>query len=389
MSRVMVTVVLLLGLTALAGAQGARTEVTALDHFVVVARTGYSDAPAFLRFIEDAQRGSPGRDALSGRGPLAILGLVLLGGFALNLTPCVLPMIPINLAIIGAGTRARSRSSGFLLGAAYGSAMAVVYGVLGAVVILTAGRFGTLNASPWFNAALAALFVLLALAMLDLLTIDFSRFSNSRFGPQPGGGYALALTMGGLSALLAGACVAPVVIEVILFASRLYAGGTVIAMALPLGLGLGMAAPWPLVGGGLASLPRPGRWMVHIKRAFAAFILATAAYYAHQAYTIAALRTRGDSQTFTNGWTTSLEGGLAQARRERKLVLIDMWATWCRDCIAMDRTTLADPAVNARLDDFVKIKYLSERPDESPVSEVLDRLGVIGFPTYIALRPID
>jgi thiol:disulfide interchange protein len=298
-------------------------------------------------------------------------------------------MIPINLAIIGAGTQARSRSSGFLLGAAYGSAMAVVYGVLGAVVILTTGRFGTVNASPWFNAGLAALFVVLALGMLDLLTIDFSRFSSGRTGGHRAGGYALALSMGGLSALLAGACVAPVVIQVILLASRLYAEGTVIAIALPLCLGIGMAAPWPFVGGGVASLPRPGRWMVGIKRAFAAFMFATATYYAHQAYTIGALRGGGESHTLTNGWTTSLETGLAQARRERKLVLIDTWATWCRDCIAMDRTTLADPTVNARLEGFVKIKYLSERPDASPVSDVLDRLGVVGFPTYIALRPID
>jgi thiol:disulfide interchange protein len=380
---VLITLVVL-GATALAGAQAPR-EITALDHFTVVGRAGYSDTPTFLRFVEDAERGAPHRDVFSGRGPLAILGLVLLGGFALNLTPCVLPMIPINLAIIGAGTRARSRSSGFLLGASYGLAMAVVYGGLGAVVILTTGRFGTLNASPWFNAVLAALFVVLALAMFDVVTIDFSRWWKG--GIAGAGGHTLALTMGGLSALLAGACVAPVVIEVILFASRLYAGGTAIALALPLGLGIGMAAPWPLVGGGLASLPRPGRWMLHIKRAFAVVILATAAYYAHQAYIITTLPSQPETQA--TGWTTSLEAGLAQARREGKPVLIDMWATWCRDCAVMDRTTLADPAVNAALDGFVKIKYLSERPDESPVSDVLDRLAVVGFPAYVALRPID
>src|SRR5690349_3117768 len=189
MSRLLFVFLLLLGAVAVAGAQGARTEVTALDHFTVVARTGYSDTPAFLRFVHDAERGAARPDAFSGRGPVAILLLVLLGGFALNLTPCVLPMIPINLAIIGAGTQARSRSSGFLLGAAYGLAMAVVYGVLGAVVILTTGRFGTLNASPWFNAALAVLFVVLALAMLDVLTIDFSRFSSGRTGGHRAGGY--------------------------------------------------------------------------------------------------------------------------------------------------------------------------------------------------------
>src|SRR5262249_4913844 len=83
------------------------------------------------------------------RRPLAILLIVLIGGVALNLTPCVLPMIPINLAIIGAGTQAGigegfpSRARGFLLGATYGGAMAFVYGVLGLIVVLTAGTFGT------------------------------------------------------------------------------------------------------------------------------------------------------------------------------------------------------------------------------------------------------
>ena len=56
--------------------------------------------------------------------------------------------------------------------------MAVVYGVLGLIVILTAGTFGTINASPWFNAGIAVLFVVLGLAMFDVLLIDFSRFST-------------------------------------------------------------------------------------------------------------------------------------------------------------------------------------------------------------------
>ena len=56
---------------------------------------------------------------------------ILLGGLALNLTPCILPMIPINLAIIGAGAQAGSRRRGFSLGATYGLGIALVYGLLG------------------------------------------------------------------------------------------------------------------------------------------------------------------------------------------------------------------------------------------------------------------
>src|SRR5262249_52060189 len=193
-----------------------------------------------------------------------------------NLTPCVLPMIPINLAIIGAGAQASSRGRGFLLGSAYGIAMAVVYGLLGLVVILTAGTFGTINSSPWFNLGITILFVVLGLAMFDVLLIDFSKYSSNFGTGASRGSVVLAFSMGAVAALLAGACVAPVVIQVVLFSSNLYSTGTKIALALPFCLGLGMAIPWPIAGAGLASLPKPGMWMVRVNQAFGVFILATA-----------------------------------------------------------------------------------------------------------------
>src|SRR6266850_5367851 len=202
-----------------------------LADFEVLSTTGgYLGSNAFLEFVHNAERGIKEKGLFEGRGPLAILLIVFLGGLALNLTPCVLPMIPINLAIIGAGSKAGSRGKGFLLGGVYGAAMAVVYGVLGLIVILTAGTFGTINASPWFNLGIAVLFVALALAMFDVITIDFSRFS-SRIGTSSGRGtFALAFSMGAVAALLAGACVAPVVIQVVLFSSNLYSTGTKIAL---------------------------------------------------------------------------------------------------------------------------------------------------------------
>ena len=250
-----------------------------LDQFTVAASTGgYNGTEDFLQFIRNAEAGVKEPGLFEGRGPLAILFLVLLGGLALNLTPCVLPMIPINLAIIGAGAGNGSRARGFLLGGAYGGAMALVYGLLGVIVILTAGTFGTINASPWFNLAIAAIFVALALAMFDVFEIDLSRFSGS-IGADASkrGSFALAFVMGAVAALLAGACVAPVVIQVVVFSSDMYARGTVAALALPFLLGVGMAVPWPLAGAGLTALPKPGAWMVRVKQAFGVLILATAA----------------------------------------------------------------------------------------------------------------
>jgi thiol:disulfide interchange protein DsbD len=377
-----------------AAAGNAGDGVAKLDDFTVLGTSaGYLNADEFLQFIHNAENGVKERGMFEGRGPLAILLLVLIGGLALNLTPCVLPMIPINLAIIGAGAQASSRGRGFMLGLAYGGAMALVYGVLGLIVILTAGTFGTINSSPWFNLGIAILFVVLGLAMFDVLFIDFSKYSAGLGASSGRGTFALAFSMGAVAALLAGACVAPVVIQVVLFSSNLYATGTKLALALPFCLGIGMAIPWPIAGAGLAALPKPGMWMVRVKQAFGVFILATAAYYGYEAYSIfsnrwvdpAAVASSVQAQ-LKAGWHASLAEGLDTARREQKPVLIDMWATWCKNCLTMDKTTLANGDVQSALSSYVKIKFQAEDPDQQPAKAVMQQFNAVGLPTYVILR---
>ena len=366
-----------------------------LDRFAVAATTGgYLNEEQFIEFIGRAESGEAEPGWFEGRGPLAILALILIGGLALNLTPCVLPMIPINLAIIGAGARAGSRLRGFSLGSAYGLAMALVYGVLGLGVILTAGTFGTINASPWFNLGIAALFVVLSLAMFDVFAIDFSRFQSRFAGGSSGrGSLLLAFGMGGVAALLAGACVAPVVIQVIVFSSNLYGTGTTLALALPFVLGLGMAIPWPIAGAGLTLMPKPGPWMVRVKHAFGVFILGTAVYYGYLSYGLfsqrwvdPALVAESVQELVSEGWHPSLAQGLAVAEAEGRPVLVDVWATWCKNCLTMDRTTLRTAGVQAALDDYVKVKFQAEDLGVSPAREVMERFEAIGLPAYAILQ---
>jgi cytochrome c biogenesis protein CcdA/thiol-disulfide isomerase/thioredoxin len=366
-----------------------------LDDFDVLGTAnGYLGTADFLTFIHDAENGITEKGLFEGRGPLAILLIVFLGGLALNLTPCVLPMIPINLAIIGAGAKAGSRARGFLLGGAYGAAMAAVYGILGLIVILTAGTFGTINATWWFNAGIAILFIVLALAMFDVITIDFSGLSsNVTVGESSRGSFLVAFGMGAVAALLAGACVAPVVVQVVLFSSDLYAKGTAAALALPFVLGVGMAVPWPVAGAGIAAIPRPGAWMVRVKQVFGVIILATAAYYGYEAYSILSNRwvdadevTASVQEMLKEGWHP-VDEGLASAMRDGRPVLIDMWATWCKNCLTMDQTTLKDPEVNGALAGYVKIKFEAEDLDEPSAKAALQRFKSPGLPTYAILRP--
>jgi thiol:disulfide interchange protein len=134
--------------------------------------------------------------------------------------------------------------------------------------------------------------------------------------------------------------------------------------------------------------------MVRVKQVFGIVILITAAYYGYLAYTLFADRwvdadevTSSVEAMVQDGWYSSLEEGLAVAQREQKPLLVDMWATWCKNCLTMDRTTLSDPAVKAALDGYVKIKFQAEQPDETPALEVMERFGAIGLPTYVILRP--
>lgn len=349
--------------------------------------SGYLSAKEFTAFLDGVESGTApaSKNPLAGSAVWFVIASVLLGGLLLNLTPCVLPLIPINLGIIGAGAKAGSRSRGFMLGGAYGLGIALTYGTLGLVVILgVSTTFGAINSSPWFNAAIAIIFVALALAMFDVYLIDFTRF-QTKVGVKrkEGGSFAVAFLMGAISALLAGACVAPVIISTIVYAQDQYAKGVSVALLLPFLIGVGMALPWPFAGAGLSFLPKPGKWMERVKYAFGVLILLFAVYYGHLAYSLSTTPQEMDKE----GWKASLAEGLVQSKLENKPVIIDFWATWCKNCLTMNATTFKDSAVISRLDKFVKVKYQAEDPGDPATKEAMDRFGVIGLPTYVVLAP--
>ena len=371
------------------------------DFRVVGRQTGYLRPANFLAFLTAAETGQGAAESPLARyqhlGLLATLLLIVLGGVGLNLTPCVLPLIPINLAIIGAGNQARSRRDGFVLGGIYGGGMAVVYGALGLVVVLTGSKFGALNSSPWFNLLIALVFLVLALGMFDKINVDLSRF-RSGVGGEMGAGRSravVAFTFGAVAALLAGACVAPVVISVLLLSAQLYTQGSAAALLLPFLLGVGMALPWPFAGAGLTFLPKPGKWMTWIKYSFGVLILLFAAYYGHLAYNLLQARRQttalaaapASGHARSPAPNRSLAEALRQARSEGRPVFVDFAASWCKNCLAMDETVFNQAEVQQRLKQFVVVRYPAEEPNASPAREVLDRFGVMGLPTYVVLKP--
>jgi len=357
-----------------------------LDRFETI-RTdgGMKNAEEFLLFLDVDQVAMSSARYLEGKGAFGMILAVLFFGMLLNLTPCVLPMIPVNLAIIGAGSVAANKRQGFIRGGVYGLGIALSYGSLGVFAVLTGSKFGTLNASPVFNFIIAVVFIILALAMFDVLSIDLSRF-GSRFGisNEKRGRLIPAFTMGVVAALLAGACVAPIVIAVLLQATTVYAGGNPFGLLLPLLLGLGMALPWPIAGAGLTVLPKPGMWMVKVKHGFGILIILFAAYYA---YLGVKLLPRSSSGHSTEAAIAEFEIALEEALENDQMVFIDFWASWCKNCLQMNATTFKNPDVVERLHNFKEIKFQAEKPGDLEIKAILDRYNFPGLPGYVILKP--
>ena len=337
---------------------------------------GYMSSEELIAFL----RNEPPPDGrLEDHAQWLVILLVLVGGLAANLTPCVLPLVPINLILIGKGWRR---------GAAYAAGITTAYGVLGLAAAFGGLAFGTLQSSPWFNAGVAVVFTVLALAMLDLVHLPelrglkgFSGFKGSKGSTGSKGLMGFnglkAYVLGLGAATLAGACVEPILIATLLLTAKWFAAGRVWAVALPFVLGAGMGLPYPFAAAGLSVLPKPGAWMVWVKRVFALVFIIMACWYGWQA-----------SKALTP--TKSLEPlkplTPSKSATSSKPFFIKIGAPWCRNCASMARTTFKDPAVVHELSAYeVREIEINSFADLASYPE-LKGLDIKGLPAYVVVR---
>ncbi len=355
--------------------------------------SAYASSDDFLKFLDPNSKPPKTNileTAFAKGGILLLIVAILFGGVLLNFTPCVLPLIPVNLAILGIGASQSTKRQGLIVGSCFGLGITVAFGSLGILSVLTGTAFGTIQSNPIFNAGIAIIFCVLSLAMLDVITIDFSRLSGffRRGGAKKDKPTSPALRLLGAfaagvgSALLAGACVAPVLIWTLVISATLVSDGYRAGAALPLFLGLGMGLPWAFFGGGIATLPRPGKWMNIIKYGFAIVFIAFAFKYAHTAWRVM-LPEKADKVTVGGiQWILSDADMKTNYTKNPKPVLLYLTADWCTACRKMARTTFKDEAVITAMSGYHAVKVDCTQFNDPDIETLMTKLGARGLPFY-------
>lgn len=215
-------------------------------------------------------------------------------GLLISFTPCVYPIIPIQLGFIGGRTAASQAEAGELapkfnlrglqLSVLFVIGMSVVYAALGAFASLTGTLFGSWASSPWTYIVVANIILLLALSMFDVFSIQAPQFLTKWNPDRKGKGYLSALLIGASSGLVVGPCTAPA-----LGATLAYVGtqgnvifGTLVLFVFSIGMGSLMIVLGTF-SGAMSMLPRSGGWMSKVKIGFGVAMILIAQYLLIQA----------------------------------------------------------------------------------------------------------
>src|SRR5262245_6583107 len=229
------------------------------------------------------------RECLSA-GSLMAYPVAFGAGLLISFTPCIYPVIPIQLGFIGGQTAsaqaggARAGWRGFTLSGLFVTGMAVVYAALGAFASLTGSMFGSWASSPWTYTVVGNVIMLMARSTLDvILTTELPSLADGK-PRRKGKGYGSAVLSGASSGLVVGPCTAAA-----LGAALAYVGaqgnllfGTTVLFVFAIGMGALMIALGAF-GGALTVLPRSGEWMVKVKKGFGFAMILIAQYLFVQA----------------------------------------------------------------------------------------------------------
>jgi len=371
------------------------------------------------------------RDALSylEKGLVTALLAFFVIGLALNLTPCVYPVIPLTVSYFG-GRSNQTKGSAFIDAIFYQLGIAISFAVLGLISGLAGRQWGFLFQSPWFVVVIVTIMLLMAASLFGAFEISVPSWLLTRVSKTKQGSIG-ALIMGLTAGVVIAPCAAGIIIGLVGLIAKLglVVKGTLLFFVMGLGLGL----PYLILAsfsGLLNKLPQSGEWMIWIKKIFAFMLIGVALYFVlpqleqlagklgfllgimgltaglllgfieHGIYSRAFNVVRKGlgvlliilglvwihngihAQKSEISWIHFENQTLDTLLAEGKPVFIDFYADWCAPCKQLDAVTFTDAEVNKLSSSMSMVKVDCTKPNDT-VKAFMEQFQVTGMPTLI------
>ncbi len=306
-------------------------------------------------------------------------------GLALNLTPCVYPLIPVTLAFFSNQASGRVGYAVWL-GLLYVLGISLTYATLGLVAAKTGALFGSWLQHPAVLIILAGILIGLALSLFGLYELRLPGWVSARLGRASSGSVG-AFLMGLSVGVVAAPCIGPVMVGVLALVSQLadpWRGFWVLFL-----LGCGMGAPYLVIGVAahrLARWPASGPWLLWTKKVLGVLVIGLALSLLRPLVSLSALRAGSAEPPATAArirWQPYTAARLAQAQQDGKPALVDVYADWCVPCVELDHVTFRHPDVMAKLAAFSTLRVDATRSVSAEAQALLDRYDIYGVPTVL------
>jgi thioredoxin:protein disulfide reductase len=359
---------------------------------------------------------------------LALVG-IFISGLALNLTPCVYPMLSVTVALFRSGKGSRVSES-FPKALLYFLGISSMYSLLGVVAAFSGGFFGAAFQHSWVLISISILMFILGLSMLGLYEFQVPPALLNWMGGKKRTGYVGMFLSGLMVGVFAAPCIGPPIVALLALVgqSGSPAQGFLIFFVLSLGLGL----PYLLLGtfsGLMQQLPRSGDWLVWVKKLFGCALFGLALFYfglglypdlipyvfpltlLGAGTYLGFIEPSGDKiLIFRRGkrfvgavaifavtahflwqpkvavvWADYSAERLEAALQVKKPVVIDVYADWCIPCHELEKFTYTDTKVIEALEPFERLKVDATNPTTPKALEPLERFEVPGVPAILFL----